>query len=164
MNLDCFILVVLSWRLVNVWHSASLSTLTRIESDDWNDGIMLDNCPVNIMPYSDYKINMQSVIEQRDDKGIKPFCEWKACRFVISIPMFLCFCLPGYYGIIGKEIFLLIEISHPDFVGIWNDKCSWAVRTFLPAICWAGVSTDDEDWYSFEFNAHRIKKVLDKNI
>jgi hypothetical protein len=58
---------------VNVCHPAKLSTLTRIGSDDWNDGIMLDNCPVNIMPYSDYKINMQSVIEQRDDKGIKPF-------------------------------------------------------------------------------------------
>jgi hypothetical protein len=43
---------------------------------------MPDNCPVGIIPYEGYQRNMQSVIEQKDDKGIKPFCERKACRRV----------------------------------------------------------------------------------
>jgi hypothetical protein len=58
---------------VNVSHSTKLSTLSRIGRDDWNDWIMTDNRPMGIIPYERYQRNMQSVIDQRDDKGISPF-------------------------------------------------------------------------------------------
>ena len=49
MSLDCFILIVLSWRLVNVCHSAKLSTLFRIGRDDRNDRLISDHCPKGVI-------------------------------------------------------------------------------------------------------------------
>ena len=37
---------------------------------------------MGIIPDTHYQRNMQSVIEQKDDKGISPFCEQKARRSV----------------------------------------------------------------------------------
>jgi hypothetical protein len=49
---------------------------------------MSDNCPMGIIPDKGYQRNMQSVIEQRDDKGIKPFCEpmdYCSVRFIRQV-------------------------------------------------------------------------------
>jgi len=49
-SLDRFILVVLSWRLLNVYHSARLSILFRIGRNGWNDRLKPDNNPLGIIP------------------------------------------------------------------------------------------------------------------